>query len=91
MEATLTGVAAMLSQDKGFRPFIGTVLRLMRTRKKVARMLPLVPGYSLAFGKRVGFLEDWLAHPAAGDRYWAPRRADPDIGSLPEAGLPPGC
>ncbi len=87
MEATLTGVAAMLSQDKGFRPFIGAVLRLMLTYKKVTRMLPLVPGYKLAFGKRVGYLEDWLAHPAAGDRYWEPRRADPDISSLPPVHL----
>ena len=87
MEATLTGVAAMLSQDKGLRPFTGAVLRLMLTYKKVARMLPLVPGYKLAFGKRVGYLEDWLAHPAAGDPYWAPRRADPDINSLPPVHL----
>ena len=87
MEATLTGVAAMLSQDKGFRPFIGAVLRLMLTFRKVTRMLPLVPGYKLAFGKRVGYLEDWLAHPAAGDRYWGPRRADPDISSLPPVHL----
>ena len=87
MEATLTGVAAMLSQDKGFRPFMGAVLRLMLTYRKVARMLPLVPGYKLAFGKRVGYLEDWLAHPAAGDRYWGPRRANPDINSLPPVHL----
>ena len=44
---------------------MGAVLRLMLTYRKVARMLPLVPGYKLAFGKRVGYLEDWLAHPAA--------------------------
>ena len=50
-------------------------------------MLPLVPGYKLAFGKRVGYLEDWLAHPAAGDRYWGPRRANPDISSLPPVHL----
>ena len=87
MEATLTGVAAMLSQDKGFRPFMGAVLRLMLTYRKVTRMLPLVPGYKLAFGKRVGYLEDWLAHPAAGDRYWGPRRANPDINSLPPVHL----
>jgi uncharacterized protein len=87
MEATLTGVAAMLSQDKGFRAFVGAVVRLMLTWKKVARMLPFVPGYKLAFGKRVGYLEDWLAHPDAGDRYWGPRRADPDLKSLPPVHL----
>ena len=36
MEATLTGVAAMLSQDKGFRAFTGAVLRLMLTYRKVS-------------------------------------------------------
>ena len=87
MEATLTGVAAMLSQDKGFRAFMGAVLRLMLTYRKVERTVPLVPGYKLAFGKRVGYLENWLAHPAAGDPYWAPRRADPDIGSAPPVHL----
>ncbi|MFZ0001343.1 MAG: CocE/NonD family hydrolase [Trebonia sp.] len=87
MEATLTGVAAMLSQDKGFRAFMGAVLRLMLTYRKVERTVPLVPGYQLAFGKRVGYLENWLAHPAAGDPYWAPRRADPDIESAPPVHL----
>ena len=86
MEATLTGVAAMLSQDKGFRAFMGAVLRLMLTYRKVERTVPLVPGYQLAFGKRVGYLEDWLAHPA-GRPYWAPRRADPDIESAPPVHL----
>jgi uncharacterized protein len=83
MEATLTGVAAMLSQDKGFRPFMRAVLRLMLTYRKVVRIAPFVPGYKLAFGKRVGYLEDWLAHPVAADPYWAPRRADPDISHTP--------
>ena len=46
MEATLTGVAAMLSQDKGFRSFMGAVLRLMLTYRKVERTVPLCPGTS---------------------------------------------
>lgn len=87
MEATLAGVAAMVSQEKGFRAFAGAVLRLLLTYRKVTRMLPLVPGYKLAFGKRVGYLEDWLAHPAAGDRYWQPRRATPDLGAVPPVHL----
>jgi uncharacterized protein len=87
MEATLTGVAAMLSQAKGVRVFIGAVARLMLTCSKVARTLPLVPGYKLAFGKRVGYLEDWLAHPVATDPYWAPRRADPDVKTVPPVHL----
>lgn len=87
LEATLTGVAAMLSQAKGFRAFMAAVLRLMLTYRKVTRMLPLVPGYKLAFGKRVGYLEDWLAHPAAGDPYWEPRRAHPDLSAMPPVHL----
>ncbi len=87
MEATLTGLAAMVSQDKGFRAFMGAMLRLMLTHKKVARTVPFVPGYKRAVGKRVGYLEDWLAHPAAGDPYWSPRRADPDISAAPPAHL----
>ena len=87
MEATLTGVAAMLSQDRGFRAFMSAVLRLVLTHRKVWRTVPLVPGYERAFGKRVGYLEDWLAHPAARDPYWAPRRADPDIESTPPVHL----
>lgn len=87
LEATLTGVAAMLSQDKGLRAFTAAVVRLALNFKKVARMLPLVPGYQAAFGKRVGYLEDWLAHPAACDPYWAKRRATPDVSVLPPVHL----
>ena len=87
MEATLTGLAAMLSQDKGFRTFMRAVLRLMVTFRKVARTAPLVPGYKLALGQRVAYLEDWLAHPAASDPYWAPRRANPQIKATPPVHL----
>ena len=44
------GVAAMLSQDKGFRAFMGAVLRLMLTYRKVERTVPLVPGTSWRSG-----------------------------------------
>jgi putative CocE/NonD family hydrolase len=87
MEATLTGVAAMLSQDKGLRAFTGAILRLSATHRKVTRAVPFVPAYQRAFGKRAGYLEDWLAHPAAGDPYWAPRRAAPDIQAAPPVHL----
>ncbi len=87
MEATLTGLAAMLSQDKGFRAFTRAVLRLTLTHKRVARTVPFVPGYKLALGKRVGCLEDWLEHPAAGDPYWSPRRASPDFSAAPPVHL----
>jgi len=87
LEAALTGMAAMLSQDKGFLAFAGAVLRLMRTHKKVGRMVPLVPGYQTAFGQRVDWFEEWLRHPAADDPYWEPRRARPDVASAPPVSL----
>lgn len=87
MEATLTGVAAMLSQDKGFRALVGAILRLMLSHRKVTQTAPFVPGYQRAFGRRVGYLENWLAHPAADDPYWAPRRANPDLTATPPVQL----
>jgi hypothetical protein len=87
MEATLTGVAAMQSQDKGFRALMRAVLRLALVHRKVTRAAPFVPAYQQAFGQRVGYLEDWLAHPAADDPYWAPRRARPDIPAAPPVHL----
>jgi hypothetical protein len=87
LEATLTGMAAMISQQHGFRAFMGAVLRLMRTYKKVERMVPLVPGYQVALGRRVDWFEDWLRHPAADDPYWEPRRARPDIAAAPPVSL----
>ncbi len=87
MEATLTGVAAMLSQQKGFRALLGAILRLAFTHRKVTRAAPFVPAYQQAFGQRVGYLEDWLAHPAGDDPYWEPRRAHPDIAAAPPVHL----
>lgn len=87
LEAVLTGVAAMISQDQGFRPFLRAVLRLARTHKRVARAYPLLRGYQPAFGRRVGYFEDWLRHPSADDPYWAPRRALPDIEAAPPVSL----
>src|ERR1700744_6229139 len=50
MEATITGVAAMLSQEKGFRALMGAILRLTFTHRKVTRAAPFVPAYQQAFG-----------------------------------------
>jgi hypothetical protein len=87
LEATLTGVAAEISQHLGIRPFLRAVLRLARSRKRVARSYPLLDGYQPAFGRRVGYFEDWLRHPSADDPYWASRRAEPDIKTAPPVSL----
>jgi uncharacterized protein len=87
LEAALSGVAAMISQDNGFGAFARAAARLMLTFRQVARLVPLVPGYKLAFGQRVRYLEEWLAHPSAGDPYWAARRANPHISAAPPVQL----
>lgn len=87
LEAVLTGVAAMLSQHRGFGSFVRGMLRLTRNHKRVARAYPLLDGYRPAFGQRVPFFEEWLRHPAADDPYWEPRRAMPDIKAAPPVSL----
>jgi putative CocE/NonD family hydrolase len=87
LEATLTGVAGDISQHLGFRRSLRAVLRLARYHKRVARAYPLLRGYRPAFGRRVGYFEDWLRHPSADDPYWAPRRAEPDIKTTPPVSL----
>ena len=87
LEASLTGVAGDVSQHLGFRRSLLAVLRLARYHKRVARAYPLLEGYQPAFGRRVGYFEDWLRHPSADDPYWAPRRAGPDIKTTPPVSL----
>jgi uncharacterized protein len=87
LEATLTGVAGDVSQHLGFRRSLLALLRLARYHKRVARAYPLLGGYQPAFGRRVGYFEDWLRHPSADDPYWAPRRAEPDIKAAPPVSL----
>jgi uncharacterized protein len=87
LEAVLTGVAAFLTQHRGFVPFVRGMVRLARTYKKVASRYPLLDGYQAAFGRRAPFFEDWLRHPDPGDPYWEPRRANPDIKAAPPVSL----
>lgn len=87
LEASLTGVAAMLAQHLGFGPSVRALLRLARTHKRVVGTYPLLGGYQPAFGRRVSPFEGWLEHPAPGDPYWEPRRAHPDIEAAPPVSL----
>ncbi|MGH3170799.1 MAG: CocE/NonD family hydrolase [Trebonia sp.] len=75
LESILTGVVGMLSFERGFPRFLLATARLMRRYRRVERTLPLNDAYPPAFGQRVGFLDDWLAHPDEDDPYWVPRRA----------------
>ena len=87
LEATLTGVAGMLSMEHGFGRFLLAVTRLLRRRRRVGRTLPLIDSYPAAFGRRVGFFEQWLAHPEPDDAFWAPRRASVAAATVPPAHL----
>jgi putative CocE/NonD family hydrolase len=87
LEATLTGTAAMLSMQRGFGRFLLAVTRLLRHHRKVERSLPLIDAYPAAFGRRVAFFEQWLAHPDPGDPFWVPRRAVAPAERMPPVSL----
>jgi len=87
LEASLTGVGAMVSQHRGFGAFMAAILRLLRHHKRVERTLPLIDAYPPAVGGRVDWFERWLAHPAADDRFWDSRRAGPDLTAAPPVSL----
>lgn len=87
LEASLTGVAAMVSQHRGFGAFVASILRLLRHHKRVERTLPLIDAYPPAVGGRADWFERWLAHPVAGDPFWDSRRADPNLSAAPPVSL----
>jgi len=60
--------------ERGFGRFLLATVRLLRHIRRVERTLPFIDAYPAAFGQRVGYFEDWLAHPDRQDPYWAPRR-----------------
>ena len=87
LEASLTGLGAMVSQHRGFGAFVMAILRLLRHHKRVERTLPLVDTYPPAVGGRVDWFERWLSHPAADDPFWDSRRATPDLAAAPPVSL----
>ena len=87
LEATLTALAAMVSQHRGFGAFAAAILRLLRQHKRAERTLPLIDAYPPAIGGRVDWFERWLAHPAADDPFWDTRRAAPRLTAAPPVSL----
>ena len=87
LEATLTAMAAMVSMEHGFARFLLAIVRLLRHHRRVERTLPLIDSYPPAFGKRVGYFEEWLAHPEPDDPFWASHRANPATALVPPASL----
>jgi putative CocE/NonD family hydrolase len=90
LESTLAGVAAMVSMQRGFFRFGLAMLRLLRHRRRVERALPLIDSYPAAVGTRVGYFEEWLAHPEPDDPFWVPRRATVAAEVVPPAHLMTG-
>ena len=70
LEDALTGSAAMLSFEHGLTSVVRAMTRLLRKHRQVERTLPLIDAYPVAFGRRVGFFEQWLSHPGGGEEYW---------------------
>lgn len=87
LESTLVGTAAMLSMHRSFPRFLLAIARLLRHHRRAERTLPLIDAYPAAFGRRVGFFEQWLAHPEPGDPYWDSRRATVTADLIPPTSL----
>ena len=65
----------MMSFERGFAGLLRAMVRLLRRHRKVERTLPLIDAYPPALGGRVGYFDQWLTHPDAGDPYWSGLRA----------------
>jgi predicted acyl esterase len=87
LDASLTAVAATLSQQHGFVRFLLAVLRLALRHRRAAWSLPFRDAYPAALGQRVAWYEEWLAHPAADDPFWDSRRAGPRLAAAPPVSL----
>jgi uncharacterized protein len=87
LEAMLVATTATLSMEHGFGRFLLATLRLMLRIKRAERTLPFIDAYPAAFGKRVGYFEDWLARPEPDDPYWTSRRAVTRAESIPPTSL----
>ena len=70
LEDALTGSVAMLSMEHGFGRLFLAMLRLLRHVRRISRTLPVIDAYPAAFGHRVDWFEQWLAHPGQADPYW---------------------
>jgi putative CocE/NonD family hydrolase len=83
LEDALTGSVAMLSMEYGFGRLFVAMLRLLRHFRQISRKLPLIDAYPAAFGHRVEWFEQWLAHPDQADPYWDGMAAGLGPGTVP--------
>ena len=83
LEDALTGGVAMLAMEKGFGRLFLAMLRLLRHVRQITRAQPVIDAYPAAFGHRVGWFEQWLAHPDQSDPYWDRLAAGLGGGTVP--------
>jgi uncharacterized protein len=76
LEDALIGSTAAVHSEAGFGR---SVLAAARTQRRIGRAgtrLPLIDAYPAVLGgRRVGWIDDWMTHPEAGDPYWHGLRA----------------
>jgi len=84
LEAMIAGSTGVLTMDKGFLAFTRAFLRAQRRMRGLVRQVPLRDAYPRLLGRRVPFIDTWLAHPDGADPYWAGRSAPAPAG-LPAA------
>ncbi len=83
LEDALTGAAAMLSMGHGFGRLFLAMLRLLRHARPISRALPVIEAYPAAFGHRVEWFEQWLAHPDQAEPFWDGLTAGLGAGTVP--------
>jgi uncharacterized protein len=70
LENMLIGVVAMRFWERGFGAVFRALLRLQARIRRATRTLPVIDAYPKATGGRIGYFDEWLTHPDAGDPYW---------------------
>ena len=66
----LIGTVAMRYWEHGPGVVFRALLRLQARIRRATRALPVIDAYPKATGGRIGYFEEWLTHPDAGDPYW---------------------
>jgi putative CocE/NonD family hydrolase len=79
LEDALTGGTAAIWNETGFGRFLLAAVRTQRRMGQTGTRLPLIDAYPAVLGgRRVGWIDDWMTHPAAADPFWRGLRAPDD-------------
>jgi putative CocE/NonD family hydrolase len=77
----LSATAGQFSGESLLRS-VRMVTRLQLRLRRVVRVLPLPTAFRQAFGVRVDFIDEWLAHEDADDPYWTETDLGPLLGKV---------